>query len=55
MSDVPTAYLDGMEIKLRKTLRKIVKKGVNIERMRDIIDRNILGVRFDCCRARPKC
>ncbi|PVF93786.1 hypothetical protein CPB86DRAFT_714671 [Serendipita vermifera] len=43
MSDVPTAYLDGMEIKLRKTLRKIAKKGVNIERMRDIIDRNALG------------
>ncbi|KAG8804325.1 hypothetical protein FRC16_009538 [Serendipita sp. 398] len=42
MSDVPLRHLDRMENILRKSLKKVLKRGVDLSRMRTLIDRDEL-------------
>lgn len=40
MSDVPVKYLDRLESRLRKALRRIAKQGLDMKRIHAIIDRD---------------
>jgi Zn-dependent M16 (insulinase) family peptidase len=44
-SDVPIKYLDSLEVKIRKTLKKILKRGIDMKRLHSIIDQSELSVR----------
>jgi Zn-dependent M16 (insulinase) family peptidase len=43
-SDVPIKYLDGLEVKIRQTLKKILKRGIDMKRLHSIIDQSELSV-----------
>jgi hypothetical protein len=40
MTDVPIKYLDHLEARFRKSLRRIAKQGFDMKRLRAIIDRD---------------
>jgi Zn-dependent M16 (insulinase) family peptidase len=48
VSDVPIKYLDSLEVKIRKTLRKILKRGIDMKWLHSIIDQSELAVRTFC-------
>lgn len=45
LTDVPLKHLPYLEHKLRRTIRKILKQGIDMKRLHDIIDINELSVR----------
>ncbi len=46
VGSVPTEHLDTFEAKLHESLRRIVKEGVDLNRMRMVIDRDERQVFF---------
>ena len=47
LGSVPTEHLDTLDLKLRKSLEKIVADGLDMERMAIVLKRDRLKVRAD--------
>jgi hypothetical protein len=44
-SDVPIKYLDNLDVKIRKTLKKLLKRRLDMESLHAMVDQNELSVR----------
>ena len=47
IGSVPTEHLDSLDLKLKESLRRIVKEGVDLERMTRVINREERQVRLE--------
>ena len=47
IGSVPTEHLDSLDLKLKESLRRIVKEGIDLERMTRVINREERQVRLE--------